>query len=124
RSQLATTLKAVVSQSLIPRLDGRGRVPSTEIMVMNSAISHLIREGKTHQIYSVLQSGGSVGMQTLDQSLAYLVNQEIIDFDEARGRASDVKTFDSLVNSRFARRRFDDLNEFEYNYRTGPNPKL
>src|SRR5690606_18918363 len=96
RSQLSTTLKAVISQTLVPKIDGKGRVLAAEIMVTNSALSHLIREGKSHQMYSVLQAGAAQGMQTLDQSLANLVNQEIIDYDEGRSRSSDVKNFDAL----------------------------
>ena len=125
RSQLSTTLRAVISQTLVPKIDGKGRVLAAEIMVTNSALSHLIREGKSHQMYSVLQAGAAQGMQTLDQSLANLVNQEVIDYDEGRGRSSDVKNFDALVSTRFARRRYDDLNEFEYNFRaSGPNPRV
>ena len=72
KSQLATVLEGVVSQHLIPRADGNGIVPATEVMVVNSAIRNLIREGKPHQITSVLQTSAASGMQTMDNSLSQL----------------------------------------------------
>jgi twitching motility protein PilT len=82
RSQLAITLQAVLSQTLCRRADGRGRVVATELMRATPAIRAMIRENKLHQIYSVLHSGGEEGMHTLDQSLADLVRQGDITFEE------------------------------------------
>ena len=73
RVQLASSLMAVCTQQLVPRVDGQGRIAAVEVMVVTPAIRNLIREAKTHQIYSSLQSGGQYGMQTMDQSLAQLV---------------------------------------------------
>lgn len=77
RSQLSSILLGVMSQRLIPRLDG-GRVPAIEIMIKNSAIENLIREGKTYQIDTVIETGQNEGMISLDKSLAELVKNGII----------------------------------------------
>ena len=78
RAQLSTTLKGVISQVLLPRQDGSGRVAAREIMVVNAAISNLIREGKVFQIPTAIQTGNSLGMVTMDQSLQKLFNEGII----------------------------------------------
>ena len=70
RVQLSTTLQGVVTQQLVPTVDGKGRVVAAEVMVATPAIRNLIREGKVHQIYSAMQAGGRYGMQTMDMSLA------------------------------------------------------
>jgi twitching motility protein PilT len=82
RSQLAITIQAVLSQTLCRRADGKGRVVATELMRATPAIRAMIRENKLHQIYSALHSGGEEGMHTLDQSLAALVRQGDITFEE------------------------------------------
>jgi twitching motility protein PilT len=73
RLQLASVIEGIVCQTLLPRLDGKGRVCVQEIMIATSAVRNLIREGKSHQLASVLQSGGQFGMQTLDQALKIVV---------------------------------------------------
>src|SRR5471030_2459028 len=73
RVQLAASLQGICTQQLLPTLDGRGRVAACEVLVATPAIRNLIREAKTHQIYSVLQAGGRYGMVTMDMSLAQLV---------------------------------------------------
>jgi twitching motility protein PilT len=73
RLQLSTVLEAIVCQALLPRLDGQGRVCAQEIMIATSAVRNLIRESKSHQIPSAMQSGSQHGMQTLDQCLRTLV---------------------------------------------------
>ena len=78
RAQLATTLKGVVSQVLLPKQDQSGRVAAREIMLVNSAISNLIREGKIYQIPTAIQTGSALGMISMDQSLAELKNKGII----------------------------------------------
>ncbi len=84
RQLMSFTLQAIVSQCLIPRADGRGRVMACEVMVPNMAIRNLIREEKIHQIYSSMQSGqGETGMQTLNQALLALVRSNLIDRDTA-----------------------------------------
>src|SRR4029079_5560547 len=73
RVQLSVALQGIMTQQLLPTADGSGRVVACEVLVPTPAVRNLIREGKTHQIYSVLQTGSSVGMQTMDTSLAGLV---------------------------------------------------
>jgi twitching motility protein PilT len=73
RVQLAVALQGVLTQQLLPTADGAGRCCAVEVMVPTPAVRNLIREGKTHQLYSVLQTGGQQGMQTMDASLAQLV---------------------------------------------------
>lgn len=84
RQLLSFTLQAIVSQCLVPRADGRGRVMACEVMVPNMAIRNLIREEKIHQIYSAMQSGQSeTGMQTLNQALLSLVRANLVDREMA-----------------------------------------
>src|SRR3954462_12108190 len=73
RVQLSVALQGIVTQTLLPTADGSGRVVAAEVLVPTPAVRNLIREGKTHQIYSVLQTSASAGMQTMDSSLASLV---------------------------------------------------
>ncbi len=87
RSQLSLVLEGVLSQTLVPTVDGHGRAMAMEIMVTTPAIRNLIRQEKTHEIYSALQSGGRFGMQTMSQSLADLVRAGKIAKAEALARA-------------------------------------
>ena len=75
RQQLANTLRAVISQQLVPTVDGKGRVAAVELMRDTPAIRNMIREGKEHQLYSVIQTSRSKGMQTMDQALADLYSK-------------------------------------------------
>ena len=93
RSMLSESLNAVISQVLCKRKDGQGRVAAYEVMVGTPAVRHLIREGKVAQLYSAIQMGRSVGMQTLDQSLMALVQQGLIDTQEASAKAKNPETF-------------------------------
>lgn len=102
RVQVASTLRAVIVQTLLPKASGHGRVPATEVMYATPAISALIREGKTHQVRTQLQSGGDLGMHTLDQDLARLVNRGDVQLDVAEQRCQDRKEFEKLVQSRVA----------------------
>jgi len=87
--QLSTILQGVVSQQLLSRRDKQGRVAALEIMITNPAIRNLIREGKTHQINSIIQTGAKIGMQTMDNSLLSLLNKGIINYDDALAYAAD-----------------------------------
>lgn len=87
RSMLSESLHAVVSQTLCKRKDGAGRVAAFEVMLGTPAVRNLVREGKVAQLYSTIQTGRSVGMQTLDQSLAGLVQQGLIDAQEAQAQS-------------------------------------
>jgi twitching motility protein PilT len=88
RVQLSVSLQGIITQQLLPRADGQGRVVGTEVLVPTPAVRNLIREGKTHQIYSALQTGGQFGMQTMDASLAQLVREHKITRELAEARSS------------------------------------
>ena len=88
RSQLSIAIQGVVTQQLIPTADGRGRVCACEVMVPTPAVRNLIREGKTHQLYSALQTGGQHGMQTMDAALVDLVRRGKISQKTAEARSS------------------------------------
>jgi len=88
RVQLATALMGVVTQQLMPTRDGRGRVVACEVLVPTPAVRNLIREGKTHQIYSVMQTGSQYGMQTMDAALVDLVRRGLITRELAERRSS------------------------------------
>ncbi len=81
--QLASSLQGVVTQQLVPKATGKGRVAAVEVLVATPAVRNLIREGKTHQIYSSMQAGSQFGMQTMDQSLAHLVMSGTISMQSA-----------------------------------------
>lgn len=90
RVQLSFVLEGVISQLLIPRADGKGRVLSLEIMIPNAAIRNLIREDKIHQLYSQMQVGQTkFGMQTMNQSLLNLFSRRLISMEEAIGRSQE-----------------------------------
>jgi twitching motility protein PilT len=93
RTMLSESLRAVVSQRLVAKKDGTGRVPALEVLVVNKAVSNLIRENKTFQIRSILQTGASQGMCLLDGSLEALVKQGVITKEEARRNAEEPKRF-------------------------------
>jgi len=78
RSQLSITLQAVVTQRLFNRIDGKGRIPTTEVLIATPAVRNMIREGKTYQIYSAIEMGQEYGMHTLEQSMHELLNRRII----------------------------------------------
>ena len=96
RVQLAGALQGVVCQQLVPTADGNGRVVGVEIMMATPAIRNLIRDGKTHQVYSAMQAGGRHGMQTMDQSLADLVRRGYISYDKALERCHHAEDFNRL----------------------------
>ncbi|MCB0404797.1 MAG: PilT/PilU family type 4a pilus ATPase [Bdellovibrionales bacterium] len=89
RTMLAESLRAVVSQSLLKRADGQGRVAAFEIMIMNHAVSNLIREGKTFQIGSVMQTGRNLGMQLMDHHILELIRQGVVRSEDAEAYISD-----------------------------------
>ncbi len=100
RSSLSLSLVAVLSQTLIPRIDSAGRVLAAELMIPNAAIRNLIRENKIHQIYSQLQLGQEkYGMQTLNQALASLANKRIISEEDAYNRSSDTEELKQAITS-------------------------
>jgi len=98
RAQLSLVLQGVISQQLIPRKDGHGRVLAAEIMIPNAAIRNLIREEKVHQIYSQMQVGQSkFGMQTMSQALIALVQRNLISPEEAIGHATELEEVRAML---------------------------
>jgi len=99
RVQLAVALQGVITQQLLPTADGAGRVAACEVLLATPAIRNLIREGKTHQIYSSLQTGGSLGMQTMDAALATLVRAGKITQKVAESRSSTPEELRRLMGA-------------------------
>ena len=93
RIQLGSSLQGVVTQQLVPTADGGGRCVAAEVLVCTPAIQNLVRGAKTHQIYSLMQTGGQFGMQTMDQSLALLVRQGVITQGVALDRCRSEEDF-------------------------------
>jgi twitching motility protein PilT len=93
RTQLSVTIQAVISQTLLPTVDGKGRVAAFEVMAATPAIRTLIREGKTHQLYLDIQTGSEHGMQTLDGHLLQLVRDKRVDYENALAKCSNAQDF-------------------------------
>jgi twitching motility protein PilT len=93
RAMLSESLRAVISQTLLKTKDGSSRVAAHEIMVGTPAIRNLIREGKVAQMYSAIQTGAQLGMQTLDQNLTDLVKRNVVSKEEARSKAANKDNF-------------------------------
>lgn len=93
RTQLSVTLQGVISQTLLPTKDGKGRVAAFEVLVATPSIRTIIREGKTHQVYHDVQTGASLGMQTLDGSLLELLKQGKVDWEHAFAKCSQPQEF-------------------------------
>ena len=93
RDMLSESLKAVVAQQLLKRKGGKGRVAAFEVLVSSPALGNVIREGKSEQIYSLMQTGKQLGMQTMDESLGSLVKKGLVDPKEAIFVAHDKETF-------------------------------
>src|SRR5213594_589636 len=105
RAQLSLVLQGVISQQLVRRRDGRGRVLAAEVMIPNTAIRNLIREEKVHQIYSQMQVGQSkFGMQTMSQALIALVQRNLITAEEAIGNATEIEEIRMMLGQQTARR--------------------
>jgi twitching motility protein PilT len=101
RAQLSFVLQGVITQLLLPRANGPGRVLALEVMIPNAAIRNLIREDKVHQIYSQMQVGqDKYGMQTLNQSLYSLYSRRLITLEEAMGRSSDQDELRAMIEGR------------------------
>jgi twitching motility protein PilT len=94
RMVLSQTLKAVVAQQLVKRKDLAGRIPAVEVLIATKGLSSLIRDGKTHQISSIIQTGAEYGMQTMDQSFIELIKKDIIKKETIRNKISDIKLFE------------------------------
>lgn len=99
RMQLSVNLVGVISQTLVKRKDGRGRAAAFEVLVATGAVRNLVRENKTYQIASLIQTGGKQKMQTLDQALTRLVTMGLVSLEDARSRAKDAGEFDRLMET-------------------------
>jgi twitching motility protein PilT len=112
RMQLAAGLQGIVTQTLLPTTDGHGRVPALEILLPDDAVRNLIRQGKTEQIYSVMQTNTTRGMQTMEQSLGDLVLRNVISAETAFDVTSRREEFQALLaRSGFTRPSNDHLPE-------------
>ncbi len=100
RAQLANVLVAVISQTLIPTADGKGRIAAQEILNVTDACSAMIRDNKVHLIQSAIQTGKQSGMQTLDQELARLTKSRIIDEEHALEKCHDKQEYYRFLNAR------------------------
>jgi twitching motility protein PilT len=98
RAQLSNILMAICSQRLVPVIGG-GRVAAAEILIATPAVRNIIREGKSHQLEAVIQTGAEYGMQSMDKTLVNLVHSGTISYDEARNVAVDLEELDRLMRS-------------------------
>jgi twitching motility protein PilT len=96
RSQLSNILMAICSQRLVPTIGG-GRIAAAEILIATPAVRNIIREGKTHQLDAVIQTGAEYGMQSMDKTLVNLIHEGTISYDEARNFAIDPEELDRLM---------------------------
>jgi twitching motility protein PilT len=104
RVQLAGVLQGIISQQLMPTLDGKGRVAALEILLATDGVRNIIREGKTHQLMTVIQTSHKLGMVSMDYSLAQLARSGRISAEEAYTRCQDqemLKRYMALGNSPF-----------------------
>jgi twitching motility protein PilT len=99
RVQLSNNLVAIISQQLMPRLGASGRVPANEIMIASAAIRNLIREAKSHQITSMIQTSGNVGMITMDQTLRDLFLKGLISLEDAIARCTNKDELLKMINT-------------------------
>ena len=97
RVQLAGSLQGILAQQLLPTASGQGRACATEVLMVTPAVRNLVREGKTHQLYSVMQAGGQFGMQTMDASLSELVHSGVVTYEVAKERCHNVDEFARLA---------------------------
>lgn len=97
RTQLSFTLQAVLCQQLLPKINGKGRALASEVMIVNPAIRALIRDDKAHQVYSIIQTSGRLGMKTMNQSLVDLYRNNAVSYEDALSVCPDRAEFVRLV---------------------------
>jgi twitching motility protein PilT len=97
-TMVAESMRGVLSQQLVPRRDGNGRVCAMEVLIFTSGVAQLIKEGKTHQLVSAMQSGKRLGMRTMDDALMELVDQRLISGREAYARSENKPAFEAVRN--------------------------
>jgi twitching motility protein PilT len=100
RIQLASSLNGVISQQLLPRADGSSRVAALEILIATAAVKNIIREGKTHQIVSAMQTGAKYGMVVMDNYLVDLYQKGLIEYEEALRRSNDPDYIKKKISGR------------------------
>ena len=96
RTQLSNILQGICSQRLVPAIGG-GRIVAAEVLIATPAVRNIIREGKTHQLDAVIQTGAEHGMQSMDRTLVDLIHQGTITYDDARMVAVDIEELDRLM---------------------------
>jgi twitching motility protein PilT len=96
RTMLSTSLRGVISQQLLQRSDQQGRVAALEVLVNNSAVANLIRQGKLDQLENTMQSGGASGMRTMDSSIQALYDQRLVTGKEAYKKAIAKSRFEAV----------------------------
>ncbi|EPZ53507.1 type II/IV secretion system family protein [[Clostridium] sordellii ATCC 9714] len=101
RTQLSTVCEGVISQQLVPTIDGRNRVVAVEVMITTPAIRNLIRESKTYQIPNMIQTGTKIGMQSMDHELVSLYRQGKISRDSVLSRCTDFDFTSRLMGGEF-----------------------
>ncbi|HIE17535.1 MAG TPA: type IV pilus twitching motility protein PilT [Dehalococcoidia bacterium] len=101
RLQFSQVIEAVLSQTLLPRANGQGRIAAFEIMIASPAVRNLIREGKTFELHNVMQLSSGEGMQTLDQALADLVKKKIVTLEEAKMKSSHPERLRKLLEFQY-----------------------
>jgi len=92
--EFSSTLQGIIAQVLLPQKDSQGRVPAVELLIATSAVRNLIRAGKSHQLWTSMQTGSQFGMQTMDQALKDLVERDMVSFEAAAAKARDRATFE------------------------------
>ncbi|MFQ5506058.1 MAG: type IV pilus twitching motility protein PilT [Planctomycetota bacterium] len=97
RTLLSFSLQGVISQQLLPKSNGRGRALAAEVMIVNAAIRALIRDDKTHQVYSIIQTGGKLGMKTMNQSLYELYRSNTVSYEDVMAVCPDRAEFQRLI---------------------------
>ncbi|MBQ7502363.1 PilT/PilU family type 4a pilus ATPase [bacterium] len=105
RTMLADSLNAIVSQQLLPRLDGKGVIPAVELMINNEATAHIIRENKIHQLVSIIESNSGKGMRLMDNDLLRLVREDLIDPEDALNRGHDKRELANHLDLLISRKR-------------------
>lgn len=108
KQQLSMVLRAVVAQHLLPAANGVGRVPVVEILMVTSAVSNLIRSGKSQQLVTAMESGRAQGMQTIDVALADVVNKGLVRLEVAKTLCRDEKLFNELLTRHAKNKQYKD----------------
>jgi len=97
RTQLSSTLQAIIAQILLPKKSSRGRVPAVELLIASPAVRNLIRIGKSHQLPTAMETGTQLGMRTMDQALKELVNRDMVSYETVAVRARDRTVFEKSL---------------------------